>query len=65
MPMQKQQAPEIKKQNEALCEKYNIQGFPTVLILDGKGKQLGQLGYQAGGPAVFTAAYAEQVHAGK
>lgn len=63
MPMVKAQAPEIKKQNEALCAKFDIQGFPTVLILDAKLKQVGQLGYMAGGPKAFTAAYAEQVKA--
>jgi protein disulfide-isomerase len=65
MPVQKKQAPELKKQNEALVAKFDIQGFPTVLILDAKLKPVGQLGYQAGGPKVFTAAYAEQVHAAK
>jgi thiol:disulfide interchange protein len=63
MPMEKAQAPELKKQNEALCAKFDIQGFPTVLILDAKLKQVGQLGYMAGGPKAFTAAYAEQIKA--
>lgn len=63
MPMEKPQTPELKKQNQALCDKFNIQGFPTVLILDAKLRQVGQLGYMEGGPKAFTAAYAEQVKA--
>jgi thiol:disulfide interchange protein len=65
MPMQKPQAPELKKQNEALCAKFDIQGFPTVLVLTAKLKQVGQLGYMAGGPKAFIAAYTEQVKPGK
>jgi thioredoxin-related protein len=40
-------------QNDALAQQFNIQGFPTVLILNGGGKILGQTGYIPGGPAAF------------
>jgi thiol:disulfide interchange protein len=63
MPMEKPQPPELKKQNEALCEKFDIQGFPTVLILDATLKQVGQLGYVPGGPPAFIATYAAQIKA--
>ena len=35
----------IVKQNEDLAKKFEIQGFPTIVITDVNGKQLGQLGY--------------------
>lgn len=39
-PHGKEQPPELKKANEALQEKYNIEGFPTTIILNGNGKEL-------------------------
>ena len=39
-----------KRQNPKLCEKYNIKGFPTVLMMDAEGKVLGKTGYLEGGP---------------
>jgi thioredoxin-related protein len=42
--------------NQALVEKYSIDGFPTILILSAEGKELGRLGYKQGGPQVWTAA---------
>lgn len=52
-PRQKELEPEIKKQNEELQAKYKIQGFPTILFLDTKGKTKGQMGYEKGGPEVW------------
>ena len=40
-----------KKKNEALAQKFGVRGFPTIVVLDPKGKQLGELGYQKGGVA--------------
>jgi thioredoxin-related protein len=55
-PNRKQQSAEQKKANNALKEKYSIQGFPTVVVLDGQGKKLATLeGYQPGGPKAFIA----------
>ncbi len=53
-PQRSRLAPEVKKQNEKLAEKYRIQGFPTILVLNGEGKQLGELGYQPGGASAFV-----------
>ena len=39
----------LKKQNELLAEKYEVEGFPTVLILDAQGKELARTGYKPGG----------------
>ena len=43
-PRGKQQSKELEDQNEKLSEQYGIGGFPTYIILDAQGKQLGQLG---------------------
>ena len=42
-----------QKQNEILKEKYSIQGFPTILLLDDQGRPYAQTGYQAGGPEKY------------
>lgn len=46
-------APEVKKQNEELAQKFGIEGFPTIVVLNGDGKQVGELGYEPGGPSAF------------
>lgn len=45
----------VTKQNEELRDKYGIEGYPTVIVLDSEGKKVGQLGYMQGGPAPFIA----------
>ena len=45
-----------REQNPKLVEKYEIRGFPTVLILDAKGKTIDQLGYRRGGPKNYLKA---------
>ncbi len=47
-------APEVKKQNEELAQKFGVQGFPTIVVLNGDGKQVGELGYQPGGAPAFV-----------
>lgn len=42
-----------KAQNEQLAQRFNVEGFPTVIVLNGRGKQVGRLSYQPGGPAPF------------
>lgn len=37
------------KQNEALMGRYQVEGFPTVLLLSADGKVVGRTGYQKGG----------------
>lgn len=48
------QSKEIKNQNSALLEQYDIEGLPTVLFLDEKGNKLAESGYLAGGPLAWT-----------
>lgn len=48
-PRKKKQSEELKLQNEALAEKYDVQGFPSIFVFDPDGELLGKTGYVAGG----------------
>ena len=52
-PRSKQQSAELKSANQALQSKYKIEGYPTIIVLNGDGKKVGELGYEAGGPKPF------------
>ncbi len=55
-PESKPQPAEEKKQNEALSDKFGVQGFPTLLLLSAAEKTLFvQSGYAPGGPKAFLA----------
>ncbi len=54
-PRSKPQSAAEKKQNQELAQKYEVRGYPTIVVLDSKGKQLGELGYQKGGAAKWIA----------
>jgi len=58
-PHKKAQTDELKAQNKKLLDKYGVEGFPTILVLDADGKKVGELGYMEGGPAVWTKAAQE------
>jgi protein disulfide-isomerase len=45
---------EIAKQNRELATKYGVRGFPTVLILDENGKEVGKTGYRRGGAKPYV-----------
>lgn len=53
-PRRKKQDDKLKKTNAALAKKYDIEGFPTYIILDSNGKILDKsVGYQEGGAESF------------
>lgn len=52
-PQRKKQSREQVVANEALRDKFKIEGYPTIIVLDSAGKQIGQLGYEPGGPKNF------------
>jgi len=55
-PRKKALAADLKKANAALKAKYGITGFPTLIVLDKDGKEIGrQVGYSKGGPSAFIA----------
>ena len=55
-PQKKAQPDDLKAANFALWKQYEVKGFPTLLVLDGTGKEIGrQVGYSEGGPKAFIA----------
>lgn len=52
-PHQKQLSAEQQEANNALARKYNIRGYPTIIIIDSMSQQVGQAGYMPGGPKKF------------
>ncbi len=52
-PRAKPLSAELKKQNYALAQQFGIRGFPTIVMLNGEGKALAQLGYVKGGAEAF------------
>jgi protein disulfide-isomerase len=50
-PQGKEQSAEVKAQNEKLSKQYGVEGFPTLVLLNSKGKEIARnVGYLAGGP---------------
>ena len=55
-PNKKPQSDALKAANAALQKKYNVDGFPTFVLLNADGKEIGrQVGYAPGGPEAFIA----------
>jgi len=54
-PKMKPMSDAIKAQNVRLAERYQIQAFPTIIVLNGNGQVVGELGYMQGGPEAFIA----------
>jgi thioredoxin-related protein len=55
-PKDKPQTEELKAANDALAKKFDIEGYPTVIVLDGEGKQLSKkVGYSGEKPKNFIA----------
>ena len=54
-PKKKKLSAEQKRANDALQQKYRIEGYPTIIVLNGEGKKIGELGYMPGGPKAFLA----------
>lgn len=53
-PRRKAQSEELKQANKELARKYDIDGYPTVVILDKAGKTLSkEVGYQGDTAATF------------
>jgi len=53
-PQGKTLPPEVQKQNSDLQEQFNVQGFPTLVLLSPEGKVIKQQsGYIPGGPKGF------------
>lgn len=47
------QSAETKFYNNQLAQRFGIQGYPTIVLMDSKGNVLGVTGYQPGGPEAY------------
>ena len=54
-PRRKTLPAEEAAQNQKLANQFNIEGFPTVIVLKPDGTKAGSLGYMPGGPKAFLA----------
>ncbi len=64
-PRPSQQTEELKKANEALSKKYNVEALPTVIVLSSDGKELKRLeGYDGASPAEFIGQLEKLKHQG-
>lgn len=55
-PRRKAQTVELRKQNQQLAERYQVEGFPTLVVLNGDGKTVWRYdGYYDGGIAALLA----------
>jgi protein disulfide-isomerase len=55
-PMQKKQSDAQKKANEALSDKFKIEGYPTLVVVNAEGKQLWrEEGYAGESPKEYVA----------
>lgn len=48
------QTPATQFYNRQLAQKYGVQGFPTIIIMNSSGKPLAITGYQEGGAAAYV-----------
>ncbi len=49
-PSAKEQSKKLKQQNMDLAQKYDVKGYPTIIILSPDGKPVAKTGYLQGGP---------------
>jgi thioredoxin-related protein len=54
-PKMKPMPDAIRAQNVRLAQRYQVQGFPTIIVLNDDGQKVGEFGYMQGGPDAFIA----------
>ncbi|MGA0134200.1 MAG: thioredoxin family protein [Opitutales bacterium] len=55
-PRKKQLPAGQKEKNEALARKFDVRGFPTILLMNASGEPFAKTGYEPGGPVKYVAA---------
>jgi protein disulfide-isomerase len=53
-PMHHPLEPRLASQNQQLKKKYNISGFPSIVVVDPKGNRIGSSGYRQGGATGYA-----------
>jgi thioredoxin-related protein len=54
-PRRKRLPKALVRQNDRLQREYEVEGFPTIAVLNSQGKLLGGIGYEEGGPKKWLA----------
>ncbi len=54
-PREKRQTPGLHATNEELAKRFNVSGFPTIIVLDANGNKLLRDGYEEGGAPNYIA----------
>lgn len=52
-PKSKELPAELKEQNDKLAQEFQVNGFPTILLMNSRGKEIKRTGYQEGGPEKY------------
>lgn len=52
-PRKKKLSAKETEQNEKLAKEFDVSGFPSVILLNSRGKVVGRTGYQEGGPEKY------------
>lgn len=52
-PQEVEQSAALQKQNGELMNRFQVQGFPTIVLTDATGLPYAQTGYQEGGPELY------------
>ena len=53
-PKQKELPAKLKEQNDKLAQEFKVEGFPTILLMNSKGREINRTGYQEGGPGKYV-----------
>ena len=54
-PKQAKQDEKTARQNKELSQKFNVRGFPTIILADADGEEFARTGYRAGGAEAYLA----------
>ena len=53
-PRKTAQPAKQKEQNESLAAQFHVTGYPTIVLVDSSGRELGRTGYMQGGAKTFV-----------
>lgn len=53
-PRNIEQSMEVKQYNSNLMQRFQVRGFPTILLFDGNGNKIGTTGYAEGGAVKYV-----------
>jgi protein disulfide-isomerase len=53
-PLNKPSDPKISEQNKRLQKKYDVKGFPTLVLIDSNEQEIGTAGYRPGGAKAYA-----------